>query len=91
MSERIYMSFDRHEDSEALMDAMNGGKYKSFIDEFDQAVFRSIIKYGDISGFDVSSLDPSMADPYKIELLEKFTQTFREKYWNIYNDIVREE
>lgn len=91
MSERLYLSFDRLEDSEAIRDAMRATRYKIFIDEFDQQVFRGIIKYGHIDGFDVSSLDPSMADSYKIELLEKFAESFRKKYWALYDEVVRDE
>jgi hypothetical protein len=91
MNERVYMSFDRFEDSEALRDAMNGFKYKSFIDQFDQEVFRRIIKYNDVAGFDVSSLSPSEADPYKIELLISFAESFRSLYWKMYDEVVRNE
>lgn len=89
MSERVYLSFDRHEDSESLSDALKASRYKSFIDEFDQRVFRRILKYGDTDGFDVNSID--VLDPYKVDILMNFTEKFRDLYWKIYDEVVRDE
>lgn len=91
MSERLYLSFDRFEDSEAIRDAMNGSKYREFINQFDQEVFRRTIKYNCVAGFDVSSLSPSEADPYKIELLISFAESFRTLYWKMYDEVIRDE
>ena len=90
MSPRIYLSFDKYEDSESLDNALKADKYKCFIDQFDTEVFRRIIKYGDVAGFDVSSLSPAQADPYKIDLLVSFAESFRSKYWSMYKEVVEE-
>lgn len=87
---RCYLSFDRHEDAEELRDAMNGSKYRAFIEEYDQAVFRSIIKYNRVQGFDVPSLSPCEAETYKIDLLISFTESFRKLYWDMYKEVVEE-
>lgn len=80
MSERVYLSFDRYDDEESLESALNGSKYKAFIEEFDNDVFRRILKYDDISMLEVGT---SKED---LERVQGVVDALRQIYWLMYKE-----
>ena len=79
---RFYLSFDSETEREEMFHAINGWKYKSFIDEFDHNVFRRVIKYGDVSMF-CNELDP--------DVVYKVVEQIREAYWKKYREDISDE
>ena len=84
---RVYLSFSLPEDREEFESAWKGAQYKSFIDEFDQAVFRRILKYDDYSLFkDCNRTDSVTVDGFTDVIVEKL----REEFWRMFKDEVGE-